>query len=449
MKKNNKLNTFEMLAGLIIAGIAFGAQSQTSVHLKQTGDMASSWYDDDIWNDDDLNTPQMKKNKPHTTKVTSTAHQPKPHVSQNKQKNIHKTAVMKHTKAMGSSYHHQMPIKKSHTNKVTSTAHQPKPHVSQNKQKNIHKTAVMKHTNAIEASLFTPIKQPNTNKVASTAHQNQVFQEKQKNVQTTTTMIQKNAIDSLLLTVVKPPNISKASSKARKPIQTAQPKTPRAFFHKLDFNGHLQLHGGFFSAKSQTGTQDINIPGLIGEQFTISGQNKINGLGGMGYLFNGPKSSRAALSYGLNIYYLAKSSVSGDVYQEHLFNNLAYEYTITNIPIYASIQSEIKTSSDRYSIILDLGIGPNVIQTQFSETSIDGGVTLPEHLFGNKNNVQFSAMAGIGARINHGFDPFQLGCGYQFFYLGNPQINNLTNNQVTSLTSSVSYVNALVCTVTI
>lgn len=75
MKKNNKLNTFEMLAGLIIAGIAFGAQSQTSVHLKQTGDMASSWYDDDIWNDDDLNTPQMKTNKPHTTKVTSTAHQ--------------------------------------------------------------------------------------------------------------------------------------------------------------------------------------------------------------------------------------------------------------------------------------------------------------------------------------------------------------------------------------
>lgn len=231
--------------------------------------------------------------------------------------------------------------------------------------------------------------------------------------------------------------------------QAVQTTHSHAFFQKLNLNGHFLLQGGFFGAKSQTGTQNINIPGLIGEQFTVTGQRKINGLAGIGYLVDGVQRSRFNLSYGLNAYYLAKSSVTGDVYQEHLFNNLAYEYTITNIPIYVSLQSEIKTSSDRYSIMLDGGIGPNIIQTEFTETSLDGGVTLPEHLFGNKTNVQFSAMAGIGARINQVLGRFPLGCGYRFFYLGNGQINNLTNHQVTTLTSNVNYAHALVCSVTV
>ena len=468
-KNNNKLTPYEILAGLFMVGLGFSAQSNTIGHQDHPGEMASSWYDDDV------PTPQMKKNKPNTHKISSTSnkklHNTKQHVHNNKIKKNHSRVTLKHAKVnhYNAQRTHHTPIKvkhNTHNHKILAsnkTLHSTKHHVSHAKINKHYSKATLKHAKVnhynAQRTHHAPIKiKHNTynhkilasNKTLhSTKHH--VSQAKIMKTQSLRNLKHANAtqfsVQQNLPPIKVKPKATKITSQTHGPIQTVQPRDYHSFLPKLNFNGHLHLQGGFFSAKSQTGTQNISIPGLIGEQFTINDQNKINGLGGIGYFVSGSQKSNLNLSYGLNIYYLAQSSVSGDVYQEHLFNNLGYEYNITNIPIYASLQSEIKTPSDRFSIIFDMGIGPNIIQTEFSETSLDGGVTLPEHFFGNKTNVQFTAMGGIGARINHAFDPFQFGCGYRFFYLGNPEFNNLTNNQVTTLTSNVNYAHALVCEV--
>jgi hypothetical protein len=215
-------------------------------------------------------------------------------------------------------------------------------------------------------------------------------------------------------------------------------------------HGHAVVQlGGYWSIQGKS--QHINIEGLIGDTFTVTKDSGSNGLVGFGYFVDGPERGRFDLSYGINAFYMPKTSVSGYVTQEGLFNNLAYGYNTSHFPVYAMAKSTIDLKSPNYALTLDVGIGPNFMKASgFKEYSLDGGVTLPDNIFSSRTSTLFSATAGIGLIRNHVFGNAPLECGYRFFYLGDgANFNNTTNQVLSTFSTGPMYANAIVCGVTV
>lgn len=215
---------------------------------------------------------------------------------------------------------------------------------------------------------------------------------------------------------------------------------PRKFVFQL---GGFQIHQGR--------AQHINIEGLIGDDFSINSKTSSNGLVGLGYYLEGQETNLLNLSYGINAFYLAKTGVGGEVTQEQLFTNLSYHYTTSNYPIYLAAKASIKNSwSDRFQVTVDAGVGPNIVKTSsVEEMSLDGGVTIPDRTYSGRTSASFSAMAGIGLKINQFFGEAPLECGYRFFYLGQGRFNKLTPELMDSFKTGNVYANAVVCSLTI
>ncbi|HHF0526112.1 TPA: hypothetical protein ACP9FK_002527 [Legionella anisa] len=221
--------------------------------------------------------------------------------------------------------------------------------------------------------------------------------------------------------------------------------------------GHVQTHppvhrsgyallqaGGYWLHQGQA--QHININGLIGDDFTVTNHNDENYLVGLAYFVDGHQTKLFDMSYGINAYYLAKTSVNGFVIQENLFQNLSYHYNVDHFPIYIMARAALNTKNPDYGLIIDAGIGPNLINARnFKEYSLDGQ-TLPDNFFSRDLTAQFSAAAGVHIKLNHvirGGVPLE--CGYRFFYLGKGHFSSL-NDQVTEpLSTGNTYANALIC----
>lgn len=209
------------------------------------------------------------------------------------------------------------------------------------------------------------------------------------------------------------------------------------------------FQAGGFNA-SQGDAQNIGINGLIGDHFSVAHDNGQNVLLGLGYYLNGQNQNRFSLLYGLNAFYFAQTTVQGNVTQERLFTNLSYHYSLTNYPIYAAIKALINTANERYTFTVDAGLGPNFIHTSdFSESSLDGGITLPDHIFSGQTNVAFSATAGIGVRFNNVLGHVPLEVGYRFFYLGQANLNKINPQVRSPLSTGDNYANALIVSIAV
>ena len=221
--------------------------------------------------------------------------------------------------------------------------------------------------------------------------------------------------------------------------------------HAFDFrHGVVPVQLGLFGS-SQGKAQNINIQGLIGDKFTttVNNNNNTNGLFGIGYYVNGMEQDHFNLMYGLNGFYLGNTSVSGTIMQEHLFENLAYHYRIQHVPVYLAAKAKIKNTNEKYNIIVDAGIGPNFMQTNgYKDSSLDE-ITLPDHAFKGQNNVAFTVTAGIGLRLNNLLGKAPIECGYRFFYLGQGELLQRTNQILNTLKTGNNYANAVVCAVTV
>jgi hypothetical protein len=221
--------------------------------------------------------------------------------------------------------------------------------------------------------------------------------------------------------------------------------TPPTFVDNLA-HGKFVFQLGAFSAANQGKSQQITIQTLIGDYFSVAHSQNQNALAGIGYFVDGLRSNRWDLQYGLNAFYFFETTVSGTVTQEQLFTNLGYSYSISNLPVYATAKGLFHFNNPRYHLTLDLGLGPNIKQTSnFTENSLDGGVTIPDQPFNGKTNVIFSAMTGIGVKIDHALDQSPLECGYHIFYLGRGQFSTTSNQIVNSLKTGNSYAQALSC----
>jgi len=142
--------------------------------------------------------------------------------------------------------------------------------------------------------------------------------------------------------------------------------------------------------------------------------------------------------------------VSGVIVQEQLFTNLAYQYNISHLPVYAAAKASINTKKENLDVIIDAGIGPNFVSArQFEDRSLDGGFTLPNHAFTGKTRVAFSAMGGVGLRINQAFGQYPVELGYRFFYLGDSKLTPRTNQILNNLKTGTNTAQALVITVTV
>ncbi|HAT1129385.1 TPA: hypothetical protein NR353_001583 [Legionella pneumophila] len=214
-------------------------------------------------------------------------------------------------------------------------------------------------------------------------------------------------------------------------------------------NYYLSLQLGGFIGHQGT-NQVIEINGTRGDYFSISRQNNSNALVGLGYYFNTKELEYVSFTYGLNAFYLARSKIIGTVTQEQLFTNLSYNYFITNWPIYFAIKTLVKNrNNNNHNLTLDIGIGPNIIRTsKFNEQPLLGSI-IPDSIVAGQTTTNFTAMAGIGYRVNHFFGPAPLECGYRFFYLGQTNLRNINTQIMNHFSTGQSYANALLCTLTI
>jgi hypothetical protein len=205
--------------------------------------------------------------------------------------------------------------------------------------------------------------------------------------------------------------------------------------------------GGFIASEGKT--QNIGIQNLVGNTYTTTNGNNGNVIVGVGYLFNGPQNNLFGVDYGLDAFYLAPSLVKGQVWQEQAFDNLNYSYKVTNIPAYALTKLNIKTHSKKYNITVDAGVGPNFVITSNYQETPNNSEAIPDNAFSGHTQINFSAMIGLGLKINHVFGNEPLECGYRFFYLGQGDLSKNNSQILNNLETSNGYAHAVTCSITL
>jgi hypothetical protein len=205
--------------------------------------------------------------------------------------------------------------------------------------------------------------------------------------------------------------------------------------------------GGYFS--SQGKAQDINIRYLVGNRYTVKNHNASNGLFGLGYYVDGLDTTRFQVGYGVNAFYLAPTAVKGTIIQEHAYTNLAYRYSIQQVPIYFAAKALLKNNSQQYNVTLDVGVGPNIMRTSgYSEIPLEN-YTIPDNGFSSHNTITGTAMAGIGLRLNNVLGKVPVECGYRFLYLGEGKLAINNEQIINPVKTGTSYANAVLCSLII
>jgi hypothetical protein len=206
--------------------------------------------------------------------------------------------------------------------------------------------------------------------------------------------------------------------------------------------------GGFSAEEGRA--QDVNIQYLNGDRYTVQKRNHSNALFGLGYMVKGSESDRLRMDFGVNAFYLTKTTITGSIIQEHQFANLAYRYQLSYLPVYAVAKATIKNNPDKFAVTLDAGVGPSFNKTNhFHEWAINDSYALPDHAYSGKSNTALSATAGIGLKMNRIFGDNPLECGYRFYYLGKGSFNKRSDQWLTNLSTGTNYAQALLCSVMI
>lgn len=250
--------------------------------------------------------------------------------------------------------------------------------------------------------------------------------------------------------------VQKVSSKTQRAISASSHgdvADTKSRIALMKFSSLLHNHvsvqiGNYWS--NQGSPQQVNINTLIGDYFNVTSGRGSNYLVGLGYFIDAQERDRFKMSYGIDGFYLPQTSVSGTVLQENLFTNLSYKYNITHYPLYFVAKSSINTKSPEYNVMLDIGVGPDIITTShFQENSLDGGMTIPDQIFSGKTTTAFSATTGIGIKFNHFLGLTPLECGYRFFYLGKGTLKPLSDQVLNKLSGGSNYANAVICSITL
>lgn len=218
-------------------------------------------------------------------------------------------------------------------------------------------------------------------------------------------------------------------------------------------NLSMLTHGHFIFALggyqgTQGETQHIDMQDLIGDTFSVSHDHDNNVLLGLGYFLDGQHWNQVQMSYGINAFCLAPTTVSGYVTQEDLFTNLSYSYKVAHFPVFLLTKTAIYLNSPQYALTVDFGVGPNFMKLyNFHENSLDRGITIPDQLFSSNTNTTFSATFGAGIKVDRALGQLSLECGYRFFYLGEGNFTIENSQVLDSLKTGNIHANAVQCSV--
>lgn len=172
--------------------------------------------------------------------------------------------------------------------------------------------------------------------------------------------------------------------------------------------------------------QLVNIQNSFGNIYTVDSISKSVFLVGVSALTPVVKKQDSMLlSLGVSAYYLSPSNVQGTIFMEQSFPNLSYRFNTQNIPLYATARGVFRSQQTKpISLVLDAGIGPNIIKTAgYEEHSLDAGVSIPNQTFSGSSTVKLSAMAGIGVRFVQINEHTTMELGYKYYYLNEGQLN--------------------------
>jgi hypothetical protein len=211
---------------------------------------------------------------------------------------------------------------------------------------------------------------------------------------------------------------------------------------------HLGITGGV--ARATTGlTQVVKINTTAPSAFTARQQNNWGGLFGLSLLRDYKPINSYLLTFGLSAFYLDKTKVKGEIWQARVFNNLAYRYDVSNIPVY--IIGKIRTAdfSNKVAVFFDGGIGPNFMDiSNYTESQLNLSTRL-ENAYKGKTNTTLSATVSFGIHINNVIGEAPLEIGYRLFYLGTGKLQIINNQYATRLSTGPSWANALTCSLII
>lgn len=216
---------------------------------------------------------------------------------------------------------------------------------------------------------------------------------------------------------------------------------------QLPFGLYLNTHVG--ASSNLTGqSQQVNVNLLPSANYTLSSRQYWNGVVGLS-LLKDVQFQQKEMSYGLGAFYFFPSTVSGNIYQAGLYNNLSYTYLTYNIPIYALAKTTFEFSKLPIPIFFNVGVGPNLLLiSKYSEQIINPD-SLPDNVFSSSTNVTFSVTAGVGVHIDKIIPNHPLECGYRFFYLGAGQLALNNNQYLNKLGTGQVFSNSILCSIKI
>lgn len=213
----------------------------------------------------------------------------------------------------------------------------------------------------------------------------------------------------------------------------------------LDYvkEGHGLIEVGGYGG-IQGKSQHINIPTRIGNDFTVNSGTSGNVLVGFGYEHLFKQHEGVDLSYGLSLFYLAPTKVSGNILLENELNNFSYSYQASHLPLYGMLKASKDLSNTRYKVLADLGIGPNfMFLSDYKETPFLSN-SIPDKAFSRTITTTFSVTVGLGFEIKNVLGAHPLRCGYRFYYLGDGSLSHNAKVENNLSTGSI-YANAGVC----
>lgn len=207
-------------------------------------------------------------------------------------------------------------------------------------------------------------------------------------------------------------------------------------------NGKLAIEAGLFRT-NQGDAQDISINGLVGDHFTVQDGTQNNGLVGIGYYLPFMDNT---LDVGLNVFYLAKTTIKGSIIQENLYENLDYRYDVIQAPIYLDAKKHFPMS-ESYGFTIDLAVGINIMNLHnYHDEPSDGSTSLPDDAFKSQSNVLFSGSVGLGIELCNLLYHQPIEIGYRFFYLGESSLPGRVP-EIEDLETGHAYAHALVGTI--
>ncbi|TAL60985.1 MAG: hypothetical protein EPN84_08695 [Legionella sp.] len=210
--------------------------------------------------------------------------------------------------------------------------------------------------------------------------------------------------------------------------------------------GHPLFELGMYRAAAGQ-TQDVALAGLLGDRFIARDRHDTNALVGAGYLLSGPERARVSIEYGINLFYLDQTRVTGFIQQELMFTNLAYSYQVTHFPVYAMAKALVKSPCEKIDFTVDAGIGPNFMNIHAYKEHALNDMTLPNNAFNGRSLTQLSEMVGVGLQINNFFGKVPFEVGYRFYNLGKGSLRPRTDQILNNLSTGNITAQALIATV--